>query len=108
MHSFENRPHADLASMQATAAWQAAFGVTEFTLYYDLDKLPPGDAAAYTRYIGRLYALLREATPEPQVLLYYPIRELWAEFHPVAEPVLAASQSPAAQRIARTPAAAPA
>jgi hypothetical protein len=90
---------ASLAEMQATAAWQAAWGVTEFTLYYSLDKRPADEYRAYGTYIGRLNALLKPARMARDVLLYYPVRDLWAEYLPVAEPLQLASQSPRAQRI---------
>ena len=99
-HIWDHRPHADLKAMQATAAWQAAFGVTEFTLYYNLADLPQGEDQAYTAYVGRLNALLRTAQPDRNVLLYYPIRDMWEEYLPVAEPILPKTQSPAARRMA--------
>jgi hypothetical protein len=90
---------AGLAEMQATAAWQAAWGVTEFTLYYSVDKRSADDYRAYGTYIGRLNAVLKPARMAPDVLLYYPVRDLWAEYLPVAQPLQLASQSPRAQRI---------
>lgn len=99
-HTWDHRPHADLMGMQATAAWQAVFGVTEFTLYYNLADLPQGEDQAYTAYVGRLNALLRDAQPDRNVLLYYPIRDLWEEYLPVAEAILPNTQSRAARRIA--------
>lgn len=83
-----------LAQMCATAAWQAAMGVTEFTLYYNRGKRTAADYRAYCDYVGRLNALLREARPEPRVLLYYPIYDAWSEFLPVAEKLTVGSQSP--------------
>jgi dTDP-4-amino-4,6-dideoxygalactose transaminase len=71
--------------LTATAAWQAAMGVTEFTLYYNRAARPPADYRAYCNFVGRLNALLREANPQPSVLLYYPIYDVWGEFLPVAE-----------------------
>ncbi|MBN1342515.1 MAG: hypothetical protein JXQ73_07535 [Phycisphaerae bacterium] len=102
-----------LAQMQATAAWQAAFGVTEFTSYYGTlgrivrsvktDKGKAEDEArAYCNYVGRLNALLRAARPCPNVLLYYPIYDLWAEYLPVAERLTLESQSKRAQQIVRS------
>ncbi len=102
---------APLAEMQATAAWQAAFGVTEFTSYYGLlGRVAAGandaDAAAdrtkcraYCVFVGRLNALLRDARPSPHVLLYYPIRDLWGEYLPVANPLTLTGQSPQTQRL---------
>jgi len=95
----EHRPHANLTAMQATAAWQAALGVTEFTLYYQLDLLPPGVDRGYTDYVGRLNAVLRSAQPEYRVLLYYPIRDLWAEYLPMAQPLSLTGQTRAAEAL---------
>ena len=103
-----------LAQMQATAAWQAALGVTEFTSYYgslgQIIRMPEAnhgpDAKKKCRgwcdYVGRLNALLRDARLNPRVLLYYPIRDLWAEYLPVADRLTLESQSPRAQRIVRS------
>ncbi|MBN1845313.1 MAG: hypothetical protein JW810_06485 [Sedimentisphaerales bacterium] len=93
------RGPADLAAMQATAAWQAALGVTEFTLYYSRLDRSVEDYRAYGDYVGRLNALLREALWAPRVLLYYPIYDLWGEYLPVAEKLTVASQSPRAQHL---------
>ncbi len=90
---------AGLPEMQATAAWQAAWGVTEFTLYYGLGDRSAEIYRAYGDYVGRLNAVLRAAQPTPQVLLYYPIYDLWAEYLPTAEPLRLESQSPRARRI---------
>ena len=88
-----------LPQMQATAAWQAAWGVTDFTLYYDTADRPPGDYRAYCTYVGRLNTILKSASVDSEVLLYYPINDLWAEYLPVAEPLQLGSQSPRAQKI---------
>jgi hypothetical protein len=90
---------ASLAEMQATAAWQAAWGVTEFTLYYTPTARPPEAYRDYCTYVGRLNAILRDATPVPNVALYYPIYDLWAEYVPVAGRLTLKSQSPRAQRL---------
>jgi len=90
---------AGLPEMQATAAWQAAWGVTEFTLYYSPHDRPADQYRTYGSYVGRLNALLKPARIAPEVLLYYPVRDLWAEYLPVAEPLSLGSQSPRAQRI---------
>ena len=79
--------------MRATAAWQAALGVTEFTLYYNYRQRERQIYKQYCDYVGRLNALLREAQPAPAVLLYYPIYDLWAEYVPVAEKLTLESQS---------------
>jgi hypothetical protein len=91
-----------LAQMQATAAWQAAWGVTDFTLYYEIKDRPPDEYRAYCAYVGRLNAILKAARPEPETLLYYPISDLWAEYLPVAEPMKLESQSPRAQKLVRS------
>ena len=84
---------ASLEQMCAAAAWQAAMGVTEFTLYYNRAARSPKDYRAYCDFVGRLNALLREARPEPSVLLYYPVYDVWGEFLPVAEKLTLDSQS---------------
>jgi hypothetical protein len=90
---------ASLSEMQATAGWQAALGVTEFTLYYEAAKRPAAEYRAYMDYVGRLNAVLRSARPTPSVLLYYPIYDLWAEYLPVAEPLKLESQSGRARQL---------
>ena len=94
------KPPASVADMCATAAWQAALGVTEFTLYYNRQQRTPDQYRAYGAFVGRLNALLREARPAPRVLLYYPIVDVWAEYKPIAEKLTAESQSPRLRRIA--------
>jgi hypothetical protein len=88
-----------LGDMQAVAAWQAALGVTEFTLYYNRRERSAGDYRAYCDFVGRVNAVLREARPAPKVLLYYPIYDLWAEYIPVAEKLTLQSQSKRMQQI---------
>jgi hypothetical protein len=91
-----------LAEMQAAAAWQAAWGVTDFTLYYGIADRSADDYRAYCDYVGRLNAVLKPARPDPQVLVYYPIYDLWAEYRPVAEPLSLQSQSSRARQIVRS------
>ncbi len=91
---------APLEAIMATAAWQAAWGVTEFNLYYSPEDRSPAENLQYGLFVGRLNALLRDAMPEPTVALYYPIYDLWAEYRPVAGPLRLASQSDRSQRIA--------
>ncbi len=88
-----------VTDMCATAAWQAALGVTEFNLYYSRDQRTPQQYNAYCTYVGRLNALLREAQPTPHVVLYYPIADVWSEYKPVGEKLTPESQSPRLQRI---------
>lgn len=94
------QPPASVADMCAAAAWQAAFGITEFTLYYDRAKRTPAQYSTYGRFVGRLNAFLRQAMPAPRVLLYYPITEAWAEYKPVAQKLTAETQSPRFRGIA--------
>ncbi|MBP8130793.1 MAG: hypothetical protein KA184_14540 [Candidatus Hydrogenedentes bacterium] len=109
---FVQEGKATLASMLATAAWQSAFGVTEFSSYYKKSMARILDASgsewqlapeeSYRRwcdFIGRTNALLRDATPVPRVLLYYPIYDVWTDYLPVAEPLLTKLQSPRLQQI---------
>ncbi|MBN2312424.1 MAG: hypothetical protein JXM79_00755 [Sedimentisphaerales bacterium] len=90
---------ASLAEMRATAAWQAALGVTEFTLYYNYGQRDKQTYKGYCDYVGRLNAFLREAKPAPAVLLYYPIYDLWAEYLPVAEKLTLETQSEKTRQI---------
>jgi hypothetical protein len=85
---------APVADMCATAAWQAALGVTEFTLYYSRERRTPEEYRSYCAFVGRLNAMLRRARPSPRVLLYYPIRDLWSEYRPIADKLAVESQSP--------------
>jgi hypothetical protein len=76
--------------------------VTDFTLYYRITDRPPGAMRAYGDFVGRLNTILKPARPATSVLLYYPVRDLWAEYRPVADPLRLESQSPKAQRIVRS------
>lgn len=89
----------NLAEMQATAGWQAAWDVTDFTLYYGMGDRSADDYRAYCRFVGRLNAVLKQATPVPDVLLYYPIHDLWTEYLPTAEPLAMDSQTPRARQL---------
>jgi hypothetical protein len=93
---------APLADMTATAGWQAAFGVTEFTLYYDYRQRKNGTYKQYCDFVGRINAILREAQPAPRVLLYYPIYDLWSEYLPIAGKLTLDSQSKRMQQIANS------
>ncbi len=88
-----------LAAMQATAAWQAAWDVTEFTLYYGIGDRSADDYRAYCQFVGRMNAVLKRATPAPDVLLYYPIYDLWSEYVPTAERLTMDSQTPLARQL---------
>ncbi len=91
-----------LEQMQATAAWQAAWDVTDFTLYYRPADRSVEEYRAYGDFVGRLNSILKPAIPAPEVLLYYPIWDLWAEYLPVAEPLRLDLQSVRAQQIANS------
>jgi hypothetical protein len=93
---------ASLEIMQAAAAWQAALGVTEFTLYYGRGERSAENYRAYCDFVGRLNAVLRDARPVPEVLLYYPIYDLWAEYLPVAEKLTIETQSKRMQQIQKS------
>ncbi len=88
-----------LAEMQATAAWQATWDVTDFTLYYAPSDRADDKYRAYCDFVGRLNAVLLDAVPVAEVLLYYPVYELWGEYVPVAEPLQLSSQSPRARQL---------
>lgn len=92
-------PPVGLHEMCATAAWQASWGVTDFTLYYDVDKRTAADIKAYGDFVGRLNAILADSRRMDRVLLYYPIRDLWEEYVPVGKKLALDSQSLRAQRI---------
>jgi hypothetical protein len=94
-----SHPAAALAEMQAAAAWQAAWGVTDFRLYYRIDDRTADDYRAYCQFVGRLNAVLRPAAFDREVLLYYPIYDLWSEYLPRAERFSLAAQSPRGQRL---------
>ena len=85
--------------MQASAAWQMAFGVTDFTLYYKInngEEYPFRKEAGYKEYcdfVGRINSLVMEASPERKVLLYYPIYDVQREYIPSAEKINRDSQS---------------
>ncbi|MDO4575759.1 MAG: hypothetical protein Q4D98_11160 [Planctomycetia bacterium] len=75
---------APVAFMQASAAWQQAAGVTEFTLYYNPGDRTVAEYRAYCEHVGRVNALLRDAKPVYTTVMYYPIRQCQAEFFPSA------------------------
>ena len=95
--SGEKKP-VDLSWMQAAAAWQAAWGVTEFTLYYRIEDRTEEIHKQYGDFVGRLNAVLRNAVPYRPVLLYYPIENLQEEYVPTAESFSLQKQSAAARK----------
>ncbi len=90
---------ADLQHMQAATAWQMAFGVTDFNLYYTItygDKYPNRKEAAYREYcnfVGRVNSILMEAKPIRKTLLYYPIYDFQREYIPTAGKMSVKTQS---------------
>jgi len=101
LNSGDRKP-VDLAKMEAAAGWQAAFGVTDFTLYYSIGGAEYRNEEThrdYCRFVGRLNAVLFDATPVRPILLYYPIEELQSEFIPVARKYDPETQSERAQQI---------
>ncbi len=85
--------------MQAATAWQMAFGITDFTLYYTItygNGYPYRREPAYKEYcnfVGRVNSLVKEATPIRKALLYYPIYDLQREYIPTAEKMSVRTQS---------------
>ena len=93
----EKKP-VDLTWMQAATAWQAAWGVTEFTLYYRIEDRTEEIYRQYGDFVGRINAVLRNAVPYRPVLLYYPIENLQEEYIPTAEPFSLQTQSAVARK----------
>ena len=88
----------DLSWMRAAAAAEAAWGVTEFTLYYQIQDRGDEIHRQYCDFVGRLNAVLRNASLYRPVLLYYPIETFQEEYIPTAEPFSLQTQSAAARR----------
>lgn len=93
------KQNAPLENMQFAAAWQAALGCTEFTLYYAVEHRGPEAHKAYCTYVGRLNAALRDAQIVKRALLYYPARDLQEEYKPIAERLDTNSQSDRMKKI---------
>ena len=88
--------------MQATAAWKAAFGVTEFTLYYDRHKRKPEEYKEYCDFVGRLNAILRPAQIERHTVVYYPIRDLQENFLPSKDRTELENQTPKVREVTQS------
>ena len=99
VQTMENKGPVNIQEMQAAAAWQMAFGVTDFALYYTIgygEKYPYRNECEYKKYcdfIGRVNSLVMEANPVRKVLLYYPIYDLQREYIPAAEKMSRNTQS---------------
>jgi len=89
----------DLETMYAAASWQAALGVTEFTLYYGIKGRGEAVHKQYCEYVGRLNAVLRNAEMVPEAVLYYPISELQEEYVPQADPLDFQKMSPRTKQL---------
>ena len=83
---------ATLKEMQSNSAWQMAWGVTEFALYYRIsygEEFPFRNESthkAYCDFVGRVNSIVREARPEKTTLLYYPIYDMQREYQPTVSP----------------------
>jgi len=97
--SFGGNPMVKLPLMEASSAWQAIWGVTDFNLYYSIQggTISPWrneqTHREYCDFIGRLNSILRDATPIRPLLFYYPIDVLQEEYRPVAETIGSGKQS---------------
>ena len=78
------KPCASVEWMSATAAWQATFGVTEFTLYYNTNERTPEQYNRFCDCVGRINAIVRDAQFTRDVAMFYPIRTIQEEYLPVA------------------------
>jgi hypothetical protein len=87
-----------LSWMQAATALEAAWGVTEFTLYYQISHRGEDIYRQYCDFVGCLNAVLRDAQPYRPVLLYYPVETLQEEYVPTAEPFSLQTQSAVARK----------
>ena len=83
-----------IEAMKGTAACHMAGGVTELNLYYGIDYRPafqyrdPAGFKSYCDFVGRINAVVREAEPVKNVLLYYPAYDMQREFIPETEPLM--------------------
>jgi hypothetical protein len=80
-----DKKQADLSWMQAATATEAAWGVTEFTLYYGIEGRGEAVYRQYCDFVGRLNAVLRNAKLYRPVLLYFPVETFQEEYIPTAE-----------------------
>lgn len=109
MSDFEQRLHGKgpvpVEIMQAAAAWQMLFGVTDFALYYTINygsEYPYRNEESHRKYcnfIGRVNSILMDAEPERNALLYYPVYDLQREYIPTAKEINITTQSPQMQLV---------
>ncbi len=112
MSDFEQTLHGkgpvDLQHMQAATAWQMAFGVTDFTLYYAItygQKYPyrrEPEYKEYCNFVGRVNSILMEAKPVRKTLLYYPIYDLQRKYIPTAEKADSENQNERVQTLEKS------
>jgi hypothetical protein len=94
-----------LEEMQSASAWQMAWGVTEFNLYYTISygAIYPfrneSTHKAYCDFVGRINAIVRDAKPIRTTLLYYPIYDMQREYNPTSTPVSIKTQNEKVQQI---------
>lgn len=90
---------ATLDEMQLAAAWEFAQGCTEFTLYYPSGPETAEKNRAYCDFVGRMNAVLRDASVVKRAVLYYPCRDLQEEYRPTAQRLTTESQSERMQAV---------
>ncbi len=96
---------ANLEEMRASTAWQMAWGVTDFNLYYSFnyrDKYEfrnESSFKAYCDFVGRVNSVIMDAKPVKSVLLYYPIYDMQQEYKPVAGMIKLDNQPKRVQKI---------
>lgn len=118
-HSQRIQQHrlASVDEVRATLAWQAALGVTEFTMYFahgacpeiesnqawgaDCGSRTPGEYAQINDDISALVARLAPARLLPDVFLYYPVELLQAAYYPTLRPYAPGGCAPEVSRIAQ-------
>lgn len=94
-----------LNEMQSCTAWQMAWGVTDFNLYYTISygaKYPFRNESthkAYCDFVGRINAIVLEGKPVKSTLLYYPIYDMQREYQPTSTPVGLKTQNEKVQQI---------
>lgn len=99
---FQLKKPASVSLMNMTAAWQAIFGITEFALYYQLTDRTPADYKAYSEFVGRTNAILRDASFVRDVVVLYPIRDLNELYIPSKDCITSTNIPKGAQTICRS------
>lgn len=99
---FNGQPRASLKMMRAAAAWQSIFGITEFTLYYQITDRTAQDYKEYSEFVGRLNAIVRSSDPVCDAVLLYPIQDLQEEYVPQNKRITLKMTSPRTQKICQS------